>query len=419
MNRRTQFFCSISASDLAQALRLAAKKSTLSAAGGAVVFSLDSAQCNTGLASDAINSLTRISPLEESRVLVASHTAAPLAFYLSPSACDFVRSPASIAEMAAAFNGTADPLTGESPVAPIAFLLAHMRRAGQTFSDIPCGDSFSAPDAPSAPLAAAGTFHARSYARVGLLGNPTDGYGGKTTSVTISNFVAEAWVTPREDGVVELLPHTLYDPLRYSNVRQLSIIAQREGYSGGVRLMAATVNRLYQHFEFCAETLPPRGFTLRYHTTIPRQVGLAGSSALVTAMLRALLSFFGYGTEEAAASIGLSRDRFASFVLKIETEELGITAGLQDRVVQAYEGAVHMDFRLDTLKANDGMGIYIQLPVASLPPLFLAWAADPSDSGRIHAPVKQRWLAGDKEVVDGMNRIAALADEALELCMSE
>jgi hypothetical protein len=127
----------------------------------------------------------------------------------------------------------------------------------------------------------------------------------------------------------------------------------------------------------------------------------------------------GYGSEAGAASIGLSRDRLASFVLKIETEELGITAGLQDRVVQAYEGLVHMDFTLPVLKAHDGMGVYTRLSASALPPLFLAYAADPSDSGRIHAPVKQRWLAGDKEVVDGMNRIAALADDALALCTRE
>lgn len=89
---------------------------------------------------------------------------------------------------------------------------------------------------------------------------------------------------------------------------------------------------------------------------------------------------------------------------------------LQDRVVQAYEGLVHMDFLPDTMKAHEGMGVYTRLPASSLPPLFLAYAADPSDSGRIHAPVKQRWMAGDPEVVSGMQKIAALADTALELC---
>ena len=35
-----------------------------------------------------------------------------------------------------------------------------------------------------------------------------------------------------------------------------------------------------------------------------------------------------------------------SFVLSIERDELGIAAGLQDRVIQVYEGLVYMDFDL-------------------------------------------------------------------------
>lgn len=75
------------------------------------------------------------------------------------------------------------------------------------------------------------------------------------------------------------------------------------------------------------------------------QVGLAGSSAILTAVLRAVLRFYGFGTEEKAAAIGLSRDALPAFVLSVESDELGIAAGLQDRVVQSYEGAVHMDFK--------------------------------------------------------------------------
>jgi glucuronokinase len=73
-----------------------------------------------------------------------------------------------------------------------------------------------------------------------------------------------------------------------------------------------------------------------------------------------------------------------------------------------------MDFVPFFAKAQP-FGNYTQLPVAALPPLFLAYAADPSDSGRIHAPVKSRWLAGDPEVVEGMKLISAQADVALRL----
>jgi hypothetical protein len=73
-----------------------------------------------------------------------------------------------------------------------------------------------------------------------------------------------------------------------------------------------------------------------------------------------------------------------------------------------------MNFDPALIKAK-GHGVYTPIPLAALPPLFLAYAADPSDSGRIHAPIKQRWLAGDVAVVSAMAGIAALADEGAAL----
>ncbi len=308
-------------------------------------------------------------------------------------------------------------------------------------------------------------FYARGFARVGLLGNPSDGYGGKTLAVTIDNFYAEAWLTPLPGGGggnVHLIPHPVFDPLRLPSLEGLSTLCKREGYSGGVRLMAATLHRL--HCLCTAAGYPldrSRGFTAHYHTTVPRQVGLAGSSAIITAFLKAAMAF--YGIEGAGKeTLGLTRDKLPAFVLSIESDELGITAGLQDRVVQvrrdsrlneedaslearaacpnpcptpspppppphtrtlfflrakSYECPVHMNFDPALIKAQ-GYGTYTPIPVSSLPPLFLAYAADPSDSGRIHAPIKSRWLAGDAEVISAMSAIANLADEGLALAQA-
>lgn len=147
------------------------------------------------------------------------------------------------------------------------------------------------------PVAAAdSTIHTRAYARVGLMGNPSDGYGGKTLAVTIENFRAEAWLTPNarpDDASVTLVPHPIYDPLHFPNLRHISTIAGREGYSGGIRLMMASLHRFYQYCTKRGIELPTRGFSVRYHTTVPRQVGLAGSSAIITAFLRAVMRFYG------------------------------------------------------------------------------------------------------------------------------
>ena len=58
-----------------------------------------------------------------------------------------------------------------------------------------------------------GRLTTRAYARVGLFGNPSDGYGGKTIALTIANFWAEATIAPSER--LCLVPHPLFDPCAF------------------------------------------------------------------------------------------------------------------------------------------------------------------------------------------------------------
>jgi len=99
------------------------------------------------------------------------------------------------------------------------------------------------------------------------------------------------------------------------------------------------------------------------------------------------------------------------FVLDVEMHELGINAGLQDRVVQIYEGLVYMDFSKDLFTKN-GHGTYRRMDPKGLPQLWLAYVADPSDSGKIHNDVRKRYEAGDAAVVSGMRTFAAMTDQA-------
>merc|ERR1712151_1466530 len=106
-----------------------------------------------------------------------------------------------------------------------------------------------------------------------------------------------------------------------------------------------------------------------------------------------------------------------SFILSVETE-LGIQAGLQDRVVQAYGGLVYMDFDAEYMKAH-GHGRYEPLSAEALGwlsslPLFIAYEADPSDSGKIHSNVRARWDAKDPVVIKAMQRFVELTVSAKE-----
>ncbi|XP_030632900.1 glucuronokinase with putative uridyl pyrophosphorylase [Chanos chanos] len=243
----------------------------------------------------------------------------------------------------------------------------------------------------------------RSYARVGLMGNPSDGFNGKTIAMSISNFWAE--VTLVESQTLCLLPHPLNDPTEFGSLQDLYRISRKEGYLGGLRLLQATCKKFYQ---FCSKqgiALSKQNFTLKYDTNIPRQVGLAGSSAIVSATLKCLMKFYNITEND------LPKPVRANFILNVETDELFITAGLQDRVVQVYEGLVYMDFNKQLMDER-GYGEYIPLDMSNLPPFWLAYLGDPSDSGRIHSNVRQRWLNGETEVVEAMRTFADLTDQA-------
>uniref|UniRef100_A0A3B5L6P8 GHMP kinase C-terminal domain-containing protein n=1 Tax=Xiphophorus couchianus TaxID=32473 RepID=A0A3B5L6P8_9TELE len=250
----------------------------------------------------------------------------------------------------------------------------------------------------------------RSYARVGLMGNPSDGFNGKTIAMTISNFWAEVTLVESQT-LVTGLPHPLNDPTEFGSLQDLFCISRREGYLGGLRLLQATCKKFYQ---FCSKrgiALTKQNFTLKYDTNIPRQVNkyfplsLYHHSAIVSATLKCLMKFYNITDNDLPKSIR------ANFILSVETDELFITAGLQDRVVQVYEGLVYMDFS-KKLMDEQGYGNYASMDMSDLPPFWLAYLSDPSDSGRIHSNIRQRWLSGEPVVVEAMKTFAELTDQA-------
>jgi glucuronokinase len=98
-----------------------------------------------------------------------------------------------------------------------------------------------------------------------------------------------------------------------------------------------------------------------------------------------------------------------SVALTAEREELGITAGLGDRVVQVYGGLVYLDL------AREGGPRVEPLDASRLPDLFVAWRPDAAtDSGHVHSAMRERFKAGDQEVISTMREIAGLARAALK-----
>jgi glucuronokinase len=241
------------------------------------------------------------------------------------------------------------------------------------------------------------TTHA--HARAGLVGNPSDGYYGKTISCIVRNFRATVrlWESPH----FEILP-THGDLARFDSVDSFLRDVRLHGYYGGLRLMKATVRRFHEYARRQGRELHHRNFTLGFDSDIPRLVGLSGSSAIVVATLRALMRFYDY-------EIPLAQQ--PALVLSVERNELGITAGLQDRVVQTYEGIVYMDFDRSLVEGR-GFGEYVPLRPAVLPPLYIAFDPERAEISDVtHRNLRQLYESGDPTVVAAMLRFRELTDQ--------
>ncbi len=246
--------------------------------------------------------------------------------------------------------------------------------------------------------------HTKSYARVGLMGNPSDGFYGKTISCAIRNFWAE--VTLWESPTLQIIPHKEFDPMEFSNLGNLHEIASFDGYYGGLRLLYATCKKFYEYCLNHDVKLSDSKFTITYNTNIPRQVGLGGSSAIIGALTKALMEFHNIGYDI------MPKPMLPHFLLSVEEDELQIRAGLQDRVIQVYGGVVYMDFR-EELMETQGHGNYEYIDSQRIPNLFLAYTKHSSgESGRFHNPIRFRFEQGDKEVIDAMKTFADYAQKA-------
>jgi glucuronokinase len=182
------------------------------------------------------------------------------------------------------------------------------------------------------------------------------------------------------------------------------------GYYGGIRLLKATIKRFR---DYCLErgvALRKENFTIRYRSDIPRLVGLAGSSAIITACLRALMRFYGVAIPKALQ---------ANLILSVETDELAISAGLQDRVAQVYQGLVHMDFDRAVMEAQ-GHGRYEELDASLLPPLYIAYrSALAQGSEIVHNDLRERYRRNDPDVLKAIRFWIELADQVKALLLAD
>jgi glucuronokinase len=238
-----------------------------------------------------------------------------------------------------------------------------------------------------------------SYPRAAVIGNPSDGYFGKTIAFVFSNFIArvQLYQTPE----LEIKPQRV-DLTSYKNMEELVNNISFAGYYGGMRLIKGMVKVFYEYCQSHNIKLASKNFTISYNSNIPLRLGLAGSSAIITACLKALCLFYEVYIEPAI---------FANLVLSVEIKELGISAGLQDRVAQAYEKPVFMNFD-KKIMTKQGFGKYEVLNNVRFPNFYIAYRKNLSEGTEIvHNNLRARFEINETKVLDAMKRWAQITEE--------
>lgn len=225
-------------------------------------------------------------------------------------------------------------------------------------------------------------FRSSAPGRIGILGNPSDIYGGKVIAMTIQ-YGAEVLI-------------------KYSSQYSVKMRNGRKADKSLQRLIDTSINRLLR--EGWIEKWPSIEVSVR--SDVPREAGMGGSTAIIVAFLDACRKMF---------NLTYDNYRMAEITQKIEHKDLGIVAGYNDRYAITFGGLIFMDFTGKDIDREVWEGEPYakirRIPLKEEIPLVCGYWGVRRSSGSIHAPVRERYLRGDPEVIEAIKRLIEITEE--------
>ncbi len=249
----------------------------------------------------------------------------------------------------------------------------------------------------------------RVPARVGLVGNPSDGHGGAVLATVLA--------VPAADVIVAAGAGVRIGDRVWPSMEAWQTYVADHGHRGDDRLVHAALWTVVDHLaDHLVDGLgagfidglgadrmqATAGLAIGWSTGIPRSVGLAGSSALAVGVIDAVAARWG---------VTLDRRVLAALALRAERDVLGIAAGWQDRIAQAIGCTVLVDAA--AMEVVDGIEVpsvhAVGAPGVGVG-LVVGWSVDgASESDAYHGPLRARSsaLAGPMHELAALARVAA------------
>jgi len=248
--------------------------------------------------------------------------------------------------------------------------------------------------------------------RCGVVGNPSDIYGGSVVSVSIPQR-ARASLTPQAtmevaiggDRVVLTRDTDLKAEIagRWTDIG----VAAIRFFADDLSCDGSTpIRRLFGVADADAvrDAFFDNPFLLTAETTIPYRAGLSGSTAIFGALIGCVLDHVG---------VRLHSHQLAETLKYVEQNLLEVSCGFQDHYMIVFGGLSFLDFR-----EKSGMRQTDEEPFATVedlswtieePPFVVAHFGGVRDQqGIVHRSIRERWGAGEELAVRNNQRIGEL-----------
>ncbi len=143
---------------------------------------------------------------------------------------------------------------------------------------------------------------------------------------------------------------------------------------------------------------------VEYESEIPLRSGMAGSTALVVALLKGLLAW---------QNEFPNPYRLAEMARYVELNHLKVVCGYQDAYMCSFGGLNFMEFRGKQFYRREEAELFATIeplaPYMRQLPFVLGFTGVRHSSGAVHKPIRERWVECEPEVVAGYRRVTEIA----------
>ena len=230
--------------------------------------------------------------------------------------------------------------------------------------------------------------------RAGIVGNPTDMYGGSVLSCSVG-MRARVCIRAADELILA------------TDGRQCRITNRNDLKPHGDLFDVARAILDYMKF-------PPIKCHVEYESEIPVRSGLAGSTALMVSLLRGLLAWQDFHP---------NAYRLAEMARYIELNHLKVVCGYQDAYMSSFGGLNYMDFRGKQFYREAEAELFATIeslgPFVQKLPFVLGFTGVQHASGSVHKPLRERWLEGERAVLAAYERITEIARMGKKALMLE